>query len=169
MILADPSRLWFLSTKWHRNGRRRLARLVKAYNYLVFRAILPPEANLKEPVRLGHFGLNVVIHPNVTFGRRIHLWHGVTISASDSPGAAARVTLGDDITIGAGAAVVSREQESLDICSGVAIGANAVVTRDIHVPGAYGGVPAIALHKGTSTADFGFRSVSNGRREGQAK
>lgn len=155
MILADPSRLWFLSTQWHRNGHYRLARLVKAYNYLVFRAILPPEATLAEPVRLGHFALNVVVHPNVTFGRQVHLWHGVTISASDTPGASARVTLGDDITIGAGAAVVSRERQSLDICSGVAIGANAVVTRDICVPGVYGGVPAVPLHRDMTRPSFG--------------
>lgn len=159
-MLTDPSKLWFLSTRLHKRGWRRLARFIKAYNYLAFRAILPPEANLAEPVRLGHFGLNVVVHPNVAIGRRVHLWHNVTISASDSPGTATRVSIGDDVTIGAGAAIVSRERQSLHICSDVAIGANCVVTRDLLTPGSYGGVPAVALHslsmstKPTGTNEF---------------
>jgi serine acetyltransferase len=146
MLLRDPSRLWFLSTRLYKKGWTRCARAIKAYNYFVFRAILPPEAELLEPVRLGHFGLNIVIHPNVSIGRRVHLWHSVTISASDSPGSATRVIIGDDVSIGAGAAIISRERQSLRICSSVVLGANCVVTRDLIAPGSYGGVPAMKLH-----------------------
>jgi serine acetyltransferase len=98
-----------------------------------------------EPVRLGHFGLNVVVHPNVTIGRGVHLWHNVTISASDSPGSKTRVYIGDRVIIGAGAVIVSRERQSLLVCSDASIGANCVVTRDIPNPGPYGGVPAAPL------------------------
>lgn len=142
MILADPGRLWFLSTRLHVRGWRRTARLLKAYNFLVFHAVLPPEARLVEPVTLGHFGLNIVVHPNVSIGKRVHIWHGVTIAVSDSPGSSSRVTLDSDITIGTGAVIVSREKQSMHICSGVKIGANSVVSRSIAIPGTYLGRPA---------------------------
>ncbi|WP_156463605.1 serine acetyltransferase [Curtobacterium sp. Leaf183] len=146
-LLADPSALWYLSTRLHARGHRRLARLIKGYNYLVFHAVLPPEARLAAPVVLGHLGLGVVVHPNVSLGKGVRLWHGVTLSVTDSLNSSSRLTIGDNVTFGAGCAVVSREREGLTICSDVAIGANAVVTRDISEKGNYGGVPAVKLAK----------------------
>lgn len=142
MLVSNPGQLWYLSVKLHRKGRRRTARLIKAYNFAVFHAVLPPEADLQGPVTLGHFGLNIVVHPNVSLGAGVHLWHGVTLAVSDSPGGSSRITLGNNVVIGAGAVVVSREKQSLHICSGVKIGANAVVTHDIDRPGTYVGSPA---------------------------
>lgn len=142
MLITNPGKLWYLSSRLHRRGWKKAARLIKAYNFLVFRAILPPQAELAAPVSLGHFGLNVVVHPNVTIGENVHLWHSVTLAVSESPGGAARIVLGSNITIGTGAVVVSREKETLRIASDVRVGANAVVTRSIISPGTYNGAPA---------------------------
>lgn len=148
MFLTDPSRVWFASTKLHAKGRKRLARLLKLYNYLVFKAVLAPEANLLEPVILGHYGLGIVVHPNVTFGRNVRIWHSVTLSVTDSPGTKTRLEVGDNVEFGAGSVVVTRYKESCSICSDVRIGANSVVTRDILHPGSYAGSPVKKLpHK----------------------
>lgn len=149
MILADPSRLWYISTRWHSKGWRRRARLIKAYNYLLFKAVLPPEAVLSSPVSLGHLGLGVVVHPNVSIGRDVTLWHGVTLSVGDSPGSRTRLTVGDRVLLGAGAAVIGREGRSLEIADDVRIGANAVVVSSCLAAGVYVGVPAKLKASGT--------------------
>lgn len=137
MLLTDPAKLWFISTKLHARGNHIVPRVIKAYNFLVFRAVLPPEARLEEPVKLGHYALGVVIHPNVTLGRNVRIWHGVTIAVSASPGAQRRVHIGDNVEIGAGAVIISRETEDLEIADGSRIGANAVVPRSLSVSGTY--------------------------------
>ena len=48
--------------------------------------------------------------------------------------------MGDDVSIGAGAVILP-----IGICAGTVIGAGAVVTRDIDVPGIYAGNPARLL------------------------
>lgn len=142
MILSDPSRLWYVSTRWHQRGWKRRARAIKAYNFLLFNAVLPPEAQLEAPVSLGHFGLGVVVHPNVTIGKDVMLWHGVTLSVGDSPGSETRLILGDSIVVGAGAQIIGRERQTLRVGDDVRIGANAVVTSNCVAAGVYVGVPA---------------------------
>lgn len=137
-----PESLWRLSRSLHRAGHRRLARAVKGLCFIVFRCVLPPEAYVLGRVHLGHFGMGVVIHPNVTLGDHVRLWHGVTISVSDTPGTSSRVTIGDRVEIGTGAVIISPLKRSLTICSDVKVGANAVVTKSIGVPGTYIGQPA---------------------------
>lgn len=145
MLLGDPSRLWLLSTRWHKRGWLRRARAVKLYNFVLFKAVLPPEADLKGLVRLGHFGVGVVVHPNVSIGDDVLIWHGVTLSVGDSPGSSTRLVIGDRVTLGAGAAVIGRERRNLVIASDIKVGANAVVVSDCERPGTYVGVPARRL------------------------
>nr|WP_272943806.1 DapH/DapD/GlmU-related protein [Arthrobacter crystallopoietes] len=139
--------LWYKSSLLHRAGRKRTARCLKIINYVIFRAILPPEVELSGPVSLGHFGLNVVVHPNCTIGREVHIWHGVTIAVSDSPGADSRVYIGDNVVIGTNSVVITREKEGLTISNDVRIGAGSVVTRSITAPGSYAGSPAKAINR----------------------
>lgn len=141
-FIFDPARLWLLSTRLYQRGARRRARMIKAYIFLIFRAALPPEAKLADKPSLGHWAMNIVVHPNVSIGREVMIWHGVTLSVSDSPGAPSRLTIGDRVRIGAGAVVITPHHESLTICDDVSIGANAVVSRSITEPGTYVGAPA---------------------------
>lgn len=147
MLLTDPGRLWLLSTKYYREGKRRRARLIKAYLFFVFRTVLPPEADIAGIPALGHWAMNIVVHPNVSLGRNVIIWHGVTLSVSDSPGTASRLTIGDRVEIGTGAVITTPLRDSLSICSDVKIGANSVVTRSISVPGTYVGAPATLVKK----------------------
>lgn len=145
MLLTQPAHLWFLSTRYHREGKHRKARLIKAYLFLFFRAVLPPEALLAGLPSLGHFAMNIVVHPNVSLGREVMLWHGVTLSVSDSPGTKSRLTIGDRVEIGAGAVVIAPLRSCMSICDDVRIGANSVVTRSITEPGTYAGAPAVLV------------------------
>ena len=131
----SPARLWWVSTRLHRRGNRRLARLLKAASYLGYRAILPPEASVEGDLQLGHNGLGVVIHPNVTIGRRVHIWHHVTFDSDAPLRSDDRIVVGDDVVIGAGAVLVNQRGRTLRIGDGATVGANAVVTRDVP-PGA---------------------------------
>jgi serine acetyltransferase len=152
MLLYDPARLWALSCRLWREGKRRQARLIKFYCFQVFRAVLPPEAELKGTVRLGHYAMNIVVHPDVTMGHDVFLWHNVTLSVSHTPGAGARLIIGDRVLIGTGAVVVTPLRGSLEICNDVVIGANAVVSRSITEPGTYVGMPARLVR----SSDRGF-------------
>ena len=155
----SPSQLWFLSTRLHRRGLRRTARLMKLLNYVLYRAVLPPEAELVEPVRFGHAALGVVVHPYVSIGRRVTIWHRVTLSVSDRPGSGTRLFIGDDVEIGAGAAVVTRLGESMRIVNGVRVGANATLTRSALHPGSYVGVPARLVARGREGVASSTESV----------
>ena len=80
---------------------------------------------------LDHYGLGVVIHPNVTIGDRVRIYHGVTLAAETWVGSEHRIVVGDDVMIGAGAMVVARTNTSLHIGNGARIEAGAVVTKDV--------------------------------------
>jgi serine acetyltransferase len=147
MLLSDPARLWQLSARLWQQGKRRRARLIKGYNFLVFRAVLPPEAILEGSVWLGHYGMNIVVHPNVTIGHEVMLWHGITLSVSATPGSDTRLVIGDRVMIGTGSVIITPHKSSMQICDDVAIGANSVVSHSIDRPGSYGGIPARLIGK----------------------
>jgi serine O-acetyltransferase len=139
---VKPELIWAASRKFHSRGSNIRARISKALVFLLFRAVLPPEAIVGSRLRLGHWGMNVVVHPSVTIGSDVTIWHGVTIAVSDKIESSSRIIIGDRVSIGAGAVIVSRTGEGLVVCDDVTIGANAVVTRDIKLAGTYVGIPA---------------------------
>ena len=55
-------------------------------NFLVYKAILPCEAVVGAGLTLDHYGLGIVIHPNVTIGDRVRIYHGVTLAAETGLG-----------------------------------------------------------------------------------
>ena len=79
---------------------------------------------------------------HVTIGERCFIGHGVMFAndlfqsgAPDSdPASWGRTDIGDEVSIGSNATILP-----VRICQGAVIGACAVVTRDITVPGTYAG------------------------------
>jgi serine acetyltransferase len=65
---VKPSLLWWLSCKAYQRKLVFVARLLKAINFLVFHAILPYQAEIEKDIKLEHYGLGVVVHPNVKIG-----------------------------------------------------------------------------------------------------
>jgi serine O-acetyltransferase len=124
MVVA---RMWRLSTRLHAAGHRRSALLLKGLIYVLFRALLPPEAQLGERLRLCHSGLAVVVHPNVTIGDDVALLHGVTLGTDVALADPRRMRIGDRVIVGVGAAVIG----PITIGDDVVIGANAVVVADV--------------------------------------
>lgn len=87
----------------------------------------------------------------VKIGRRCFIGHGVMfINDLFRIGGPARgdksqwrsTTIGDDVSIGSNATILP-----VRICDRVVVGAGAVVTRDIDIPGIYAGNPASLMRK----------------------
>ena len=96
---------------------------------------IPPNV-FQEGRAIPHYG-TIVVHGNVRAGRNCRLQEGVTIGATDGSHDAA--TIGDNCYFGSGAKVIG----AVIIADDVAIGAGAVVTKDILEPGTtWAGVPA---------------------------
>ena len=140
-----PVKLWLLSCRLHRKRVPILPRLLKTVIFLVYKAILPYEAEIKPCIALEHYGLGVVIHPNVTIGLNVRLYHQVTLAAETWIGSPYRVIIGNDVTIGAGAIILARSNQSLTIGDGAFIGAGSVVTRDVAAGQTVAGSPARPL------------------------
>lgn len=89
-----------------------------------------------EGLSIPHYG-TIVVHGGARIGKNCRLQEGVTIGATDGSHKAARI--GDNCYFGSGAKVIG----AVTIADDVAVGAGAVVTKDITEPGTtWGGVPA---------------------------
>ena len=82
---------------------------------------------MQPDVRLDHWALGVVVHPNVTVGRNVRIFHGVTIAGETWIGSPQRVVIEDGVLIGMGASIVPKINCGLRIGAGACVGAGAVV------------------------------------------
>ena len=143
----NPATLWWLSCKAYQRRLTLVAWLLKSLNYVLFKAILPYQAQIQRDIQLDHYALGIVIHPNVTIGHRVRIYHQVTLAAETWVGSEHRIFIGDDVTIGAGAIVIGRTNQSLYVGNHARIGAGSVVTGDI-LPGlTVAGSPARPIMK----------------------
>lgn len=125
------------------NCRRGMcAKLIGKYHKFRFHRLsvrlgmtIPP--NVFGPgLSIPHYG-TIVVHGNVRAGKNCRLQEGVTIGATNGSHEAA--VIGDNCYFGSGAKVIG----AVHIADDVAVGANAVVTRDIAESGTtWAGVPA---------------------------
>lgn len=113
--------------KWH---KMRFHRLSVRLGFTI-----PP--NVFGPgLSIPHYG-TIVVHGNVRAGKNCRLQEGVTIGATNGSHEAA--VIGDNCYFGSGAKVIG----AVRVADDVAVGANAVVTRDIAEPGTtWAGSPA---------------------------
>lgn len=87
---------------------------------------IAPAAEIGPGLMIGH-GVGLVIGNRVKVGSNAHLVHGVTIGGSSARHRAEMPTLGDEVFVGAHAAILG----PIRIGDGCFIGANAVVTADV--------------------------------------
>jgi serine O-acetyltransferase len=112
---------------------------------MLYRAILPPEATIGEGLTLEHYGLGIVIHPQVQIGDGCRIYHHVTLAAETWIGSPYKIIIGKGVTIGAHSIVVARSNTTLTIGDGAYLGAGSVLTKDIPSGEVWAGNPARKL------------------------
>jgi serine O-acetyltransferase len=128
---VSPERLWRLSAALRRRGHRRLALLVKKVNSVIYHNSLAPGVVFSPDIRFEHHGFGTVIHANVVIGRRVTIFHNVTIAVRAATASPQRIVIEDDVNIGANSVIISPADGDLRIGRGARIGAGAVVAQDI--------------------------------------
>lgn len=94
---------------------------------------------------LEHYGLGVVLHPNVIVGHNVRLYHHVTVAGEMDLRSDERIVIGDRVIIGAHAIVVAPPHVGLSIGEDSIVGAGAIVTGDIPPRAVVAGNPARIL------------------------
>ncbi len=129
--VISPERLWLASIALQRRGHWVLAFAVKQLNTRLYHNSLSPGAQVSPDVRLGHYSLGIVISPHVEIGRRVKIWHNVTLTVRSPAGSPSRIVLEDDVKIGANAVLIAPRGATLRVGRGAQIGAGTVVTSDV--------------------------------------
>lgn len=142
MALASPGlhAIWvhrLTHPLWSRPGGRLAARLISQAARALTGVEIHPGASLGRRFFIDH-GMGVVIGETAEVGDDVLLYHGVTLGGRSMLHVKRHPTVGNNVTIGAGARILG----PVVIGDGVQIGANSVVVKDIP-PGAVAtGVPA---------------------------
>ena len=129
------SKLWYYSSKAYHAGWHPVAFVLKTINFFVFHNVLCYECELAGEIEMPHFGVGCVVHPNVTFGRGVKMFHHVSLAAETRPGSPSRIVIEDGVTLGAHVIVLGNDRGGVRIGKGAVIGAGSIVTRNV-APGA---------------------------------
>ena len=142
MALASPGlhAIWVHRVShrmWQRPGLRLAARLLSQLSRAVTGVEIHPGARIGRRFFIDH-GMGVVIGETAEVGDDVMLYHGVTLGGRSLKKVKRHPTVGDRVTIGAGARVLG----PVHIGDDVQIGANSVVVKDVPAGGIATGVPA---------------------------
>lgn len=143
MALASPGlhAIWvhrFAHHMWSRGGRWRLpARLVSQAVRTATGVEIHPGAQIGKRFFIDH-GMGVVIGETAEVGDDVMLYHGVTLGGRSLDRVKRHPTVGNKVTIGAGARLLG----PISIGEEAQIGANAVVVSDVPSYSVAVGVPA---------------------------
>jgi serine acetyltransferase len=102
------------------------------------------------------------MHPNVTIGDDVRIYHHVTIAGEVPLDAPERVFVGDRVIIGVNAVILPRPYQGLNIGDDAIIGAGAVVTGDVPARAVVVGVPGKVVRiRDVSELKVDFRSTTD--------
>ncbi|WP_372435307.1 serine O-acetyltransferase EpsC [Tomitella cavernea] len=124
---------------WRRPGLRAPARLLSQLVRGLTGIEIHPGARIGRRFFIDH-GMGVVIGETAEIGDDVMIYHGVTLGGTSLERAKRHPTLGDRVTVGAGAKILG----PVTIGADSAVGANAVVTRDAPADSIVVGIPAQA-------------------------
>lgn len=133
-------------------GARLPARLLSQFARFLTGVEIHPGASIGRRLFIDH-GMGVVIGETAEIGDDAMLYHGVTLGGKSRrwvvPGEKRHPTLGDGVTVGAGAQVLG----PITIGAGSTIGANAVVTKDAPPNSLLLGIPATIRRMAAGTTE----------------
>lgn len=127
---------------WQRPALRGPARLLSQFARFATGIEIHPGATIGRRFFIDH-GMGVVIGETAEIGEDVMIYHGVTLGGRSLARIKRHPTIGDRVTIGAGAKVLG----PVIIGAGSAIGANAVVVKDAPPDSIITGVPATWRHR----------------------
>jgi serine O-acetyltransferase len=131
---VNAARLWQLSTRLHRRGMRRSARLIKTLIYLIDGALLEPEVELQGPVYFAHRGTGIVVHGSTVIEPEVVIWQHALIASNndkETTDVESGVRIRSEAVIGARAIIMCPHGRTLTIGRGARIAAGAIVTSDV--------------------------------------
>jgi serine O-acetyltransferase len=123
---------------WARSALRGPARILTQVTRFLTGIEIHPGATIGRRFFIDH-GMGVVIGETAQIGDDVMVYHGVTLGGRTLRQVKRHPTVGNRVTIGAGAKILG----PLSIGDDSAIGANAVVTRDVPADSIATGIPAV--------------------------
>ncbi len=123
---------------------RPIAKTLYWLNRLIFSCDIPCSVKIGKNLHLPHLGLGVVIHPRTIIGNNVKIYHQVTIGVRN-PGYSSKISIGDDVTLGAGCKILGRDE--MKIGNNVKVGANSVVLSSVPDNVTIAGIPAKIIEK----------------------
>lgn len=144
MALASPGlhAIWthrVSHSMWKRGGRWKLpARLLSQASRAVTGVEIHPGAQIGKRFFIDH-GMGVVIGETAEIGNDVMMYNGVNLGGRTFAKVKRHPTLADGVTVGAGARILG----PVTVGAGSAVGANAVVVKDVPAQSTAVGVPAV--------------------------
>ena len=127
---------------WAVPALRGAARMLSQLTRFATGIEIHPGAMIGRRVFIDH-GMGVVIGATTEIGDDVMLYHGVTLGGRSLEHGKRHPTIGDRVTVGAGAKVLG----PVHIGDDSAVGANAVVTHDVPPESIATGIPAVVRHR----------------------
>ncbi len=122
-----------------------IARLILGHYEIKYGISIPFLTHIDMGLLIGHFG-GIVVNGGAVIGKNCYLGQGVTIGQVNRGEHKGTPVIGDNVYIAAGAKIIG----NIKIGNNVAIGANAVVTKDVPDFAVVVGIPAqIISYKGS--------------------
>ncbi len=170
--LLSPEKLWLISIALQRRGLWIVAFAVKQLNTILYHNSLAPGASVSPDIALGHYSHGIVVNRNVEIGRRVKIWHNVTLTAgrparggeAGSARPLSKIVIEDGVKIGTNAVIIAPRGETLSIGRGARVGAGAIVTESVPAGATVVSPPSRVLLKEPSDgggAEIGFSDRSS--------
>jgi len=121
---------------WATPGLRLPARVLSQLNRALTGVEIHPGAVIGRRFFIDH-GMGVVIGETAEVGDDVMIYHGVTLGGRSMERVKRHPTLGDGVTVGAGARILG----PITIGAGAQVGANSVVVKDVPPGAVVVGVP----------------------------
>jgi len=140
---------------WAKPALRGLARILSQATRFLTGIEIHPGATIGRRFFIDH-GMGVVIGETTEIGDDVMIYHGVTLGGRSLQRVKRHPTIGDRVTVGAGAKVLG----PVHIGDDSAIGANAVVTHDVPEESIATGIPAVVRPRSDKQREQGVDPTS---------